>query len=54
MYDGVRLVAALADEGSLRADLVGPAAARTAGRAGATNGRVHLARAEGLGFDVVA
>ena len=54
VYDGVRLVAALADEGSLRADLVGPAAARTAGRAGATNGRVHLARAEGLSFAVVA
>ena len=54
VYDGVRLVAALADEGSLRPGLLAPAVARSLGRTGAHGQRVHLARADGLGFDVVA
>jgi ABC-type branched-subunit amino acid transport system substrate-binding protein len=54
VYDGLRLVAALADEGSLRAGLLGPAVARAVGRSAGGSPRVHLARANGLGFDVVA
>ena len=54
VYDGLRLVAALAEEGSLRPELLAPAAARAIGRSGGGAARVHLARADGLGFHVVA
>ncbi len=50
VYDGVQLVAALAAEGSLAPELL----ARAAGRIGTGDGGIHLARADGLGFDVVA
>jgi ABC-type branched-subunit amino acid transport system substrate-binding protein len=54
VYDGIRLVAALAGEGSLRPRLLGPAVARAVVRSGGASPRVHLARADGLGFDIVA
>ncbi len=54
VYDGIRLVAALADVDGLHPGLLGPAVARTLGRSDGASARVHLARADGLGFDVVA
>jgi urea transport system substrate-binding protein len=57
VYDGVHLVASLAARQLLRPDLVGPAVAETLAREGrrdAAWGEVHLARADGLAFEVVA
>lgn len=51
VYDGIRLVAALSAEGSLRPELLAAGVARALDRG---RGAVHLARADGLGFDVVA
>ncbi len=51
VYDGVRLVGALAGEGSLRVDGLAEACARTRGAIGP---EVHLARAAGLEFTVLA
>jgi ABC-type branched-subunit amino acid transport system substrate-binding protein len=53
VYDGLHLVAALAEQRLLRPDLVGPAARRALAGDAAWGG-VHLARADGLSFDVVA
>ena len=52
VYDGLHLVGALAREGVLRADLLGVGVARALARTGPDG--VHLARADGLGFDIVA
>lgn len=58
VYDGVHLVAALAAEGSLSVDRLGPATRRLLGSSGlagvSARPGVHLARAAGLGFEVVA
>lgn len=54
VYDGLHLVASLAEQCRLRPDLVGPAVRRALARDPGTWGEVHLARADGLSFDVVA
>jgi urea transport system substrate-binding protein len=57
VYDGLHLVASLASRQLLRPDLVGPAVAETlagGSRRGGAWGEVHLARADGLAFEVVA
>ncbi len=60
VYEGVQLVAALATEGSLTVERAGAATRRilTSGALGAVGGsgrpRVHLARATGMQFEVVA
>lgn len=58
VYDGVHLVAALAAVGSLTVESVGPATRRLLGSPGVAGvplrPGVHLARAAGLGFEVVS
>ena len=53
VYDGLHLVASLAEQQLLRPDLLAPTVRRVLARDAAW-GAVHLARADGLSFQVVA